>query len=599
MILLAGKQKRKFYTDKFLINNGAALGSTIIMTETAFMTTEAWVKMTPKLMKGYRSLPYIKDNPQWWFLEITDGFGAHHNSLEAMELRYNAKCISLKEEGDSSHVNQAYDKFVAKGDKRHAADSLSFLRGMRYRVGSTLDQYSLVHVVLNCVRNTKKKTWVNSFRACNLDPRTRIGFKEWCDKISQYLLGGQTFKVEDEVDAEYIYEMMPGFWRGMTVEERKKLRNVITKNENKFTVQCLKELHQQCHIPYNQMHHIRVIHECVNNTKYAGLIDIVRHANTNKVKIKKDEDEVVEIKKKLVPANHSLNTYLLKPKGMKGMELFNHMLRYRGTHAGDIKPNEALGIDLDKRQAAIIMPSKSSLRQHEIMQDAIGQNAQLKVAKRKLDNLGFIQSHSGIQNNPERIERLKNQLEITASLAEINAQKDKEKEEKLLELQDEYRKMERGALQRYMRIGDKITKKEICSLLYNAFNNLCDYNKDSKKKLLISLNSNIEKHGREKLVTLHHLQEKEANERALENAVRFNPYPNGFNNLYNNPELEGYDPSKPPGGAARMNNDRTEEELSEFLRQNETNLEALEQEQDNNELEQGYVNKQQEGYWEA
>ena len=68
-------------------------------------------------------------------------------------------------------------------------------------------------------------------------------------------------------------------------------------------------------------------------------------------------------------------------------------------------------------------------------------------------------------------------------------------------------------------------------------------------------------------------------------------------NRYNNPELEGYDPSKPAGGVARINTDETD--LSKFLRQNETNLEALEQEQDNNELEQGYVNKQQEGYWEA
>ena len=49
MILLAGKQKRKHYSDKFLINNRAAQGSTIIMTETAFMTTDAWVKMPPNL----------------------------------------------------------------------------------------------------------------------------------------------------------------------------------------------------------------------------------------------------------------------------------------------------------------------------------------------------------------------------------------------------------------------------------------------------------------------------------------------------------------------------------------------------------------------
>ena len=77
---------------------------------------------------------------------------------------------------------------------------------------------------------------------------------------------------------------------------------------------------------------------------------------------------------------------------MKGLELFDHMIQYRGRHKGDVKPSTALGIDLDKRQAEIIMPTQESLRQHVIMRDAVGQNAQLKVAKQKLDNLGYVHS---------------------------------------------------------------------------------------------------------------------------------------------------------------------------------------------------------------
>ena len=59
---------------------------------------------------------YLKENPQWWFLDITDRFGLHHNSLEVLQMRLNYKCIVLKEEGDSSNVNQAYDRFVAKAE---------------------------------------------------------------------------------------------------------------------------------------------------------------------------------------------------------------------------------------------------------------------------------------------------------------------------------------------------------------------------------------------------------------------------------------------------------------------------------------------------
>jgi len=273
VILLAGKKKRRSFSDKFLERHGAAKRSTIIMTETVFMTTEALINLTPKLMKGYREMPFLKENPQWYFVEITDGFGAHHNSYEAMKLRADYKCLALKEEGDSSHVNQAYDRFVAKGDMKQACDSLGFMRGMRYRCGHSIDQYTLVHVMLQYLCETKRTTWTNSFRACNLDPRTRLDFKAWCDKISPFLLGGQTFKEEEDITAEYIYEMMPAFWKGMTVDERKKLMGLAKSYNYNFTFEMVKTAIKELHIPMANMHGARiVVHNCV---EWVGLIDIV------------------------------------------------------------------------------------------------------------------------------------------------------------------------------------------------------------------------------------------------------------------------------------------------------------------------------------
>ena len=85
------------------------------MTPSAFMTIKAWEHMSPHVVKGLRNInPVVTANPQWFMLEIIDGFGAHLGSLYALEICYNNKILCLKEEGDSSHVNQAYDKFVAK-----------------------------------------------------------------------------------------------------------------------------------------------------------------------------------------------------------------------------------------------------------------------------------------------------------------------------------------------------------------------------------------------------------------------------------------------------------------------------------------------------
>ena len=52
VFLLEGKHRRAGYTDKWLLDHGAAAGSTIVMTPTAFMTEQAWDTMTPSDIKG-------------------------------------------------------------------------------------------------------------------------------------------------------------------------------------------------------------------------------------------------------------------------------------------------------------------------------------------------------------------------------------------------------------------------------------------------------------------------------------------------------------------------------------------------------------------
>jgi hypothetical protein len=63
-------------------------------------------------------MSHIRNNPQW-VIEVFDGFGPHTTlSYYAMKQhRYDNKILLLKEEGDSSHVNQTYNKFVAKSNK--------------------------------------------------------------------------------------------------------------------------------------------------------------------------------------------------------------------------------------------------------------------------------------------------------------------------------------------------------------------------------------------------------------------------------------------------------------------------------------------------
>ena len=56
--LLFGKRKRKAFSDEFLVNHGAAHGSTIVMTESGYMTEESWLELSPSMSKGIRSMPF-------------------------------------------------------------------------------------------------------------------------------------------------------------------------------------------------------------------------------------------------------------------------------------------------------------------------------------------------------------------------------------------------------------------------------------------------------------------------------------------------------------------------------------------------------------
>ena len=64
------------------------------MTPNAFMTTEAWEEMSPKICKGLRDIKsFIKANPQWFMIEFFDSFGAHMSSVLDLKMRLACKIL--------------------------------------------------------------------------------------------------------------------------------------------------------------------------------------------------------------------------------------------------------------------------------------------------------------------------------------------------------------------------------------------------------------------------------------------------------------------------------------------------------------------------
>jgi hypothetical protein len=67
-----------------------------MMTENEFMIVDALEKMPPLVIKGGWDInKHITNNPQWWLLEIFDGFNARLLYHKANEEFLNAKILPI------------------------------------------------------------------------------------------------------------------------------------------------------------------------------------------------------------------------------------------------------------------------------------------------------------------------------------------------------------------------------------------------------------------------------------------------------------------------------------------------------------------------
>jgi hypothetical protein len=105
-----------FATPEGLAELGAP-NSFVSMSPSAFMTDDVWDENIEKLAKMIRALPSIKDMPDWWITLHLDGCKSHVNTVHAQRIFRRYKIIVVKENSQSSHINQGFDKDPAKESK--------------------------------------------------------------------------------------------------------------------------------------------------------------------------------------------------------------------------------------------------------------------------------------------------------------------------------------------------------------------------------------------------------------------------------------------------------------------------------------------------
>jgi hypothetical protein len=66
IFLLKGTKHCNNVNNEYLLRYGMAKGSTILMTESAYMTDAAWLEASKAIVKGYCQLPFMKENEVWF-----------------------------------------------------------------------------------------------------------------------------------------------------------------------------------------------------------------------------------------------------------------------------------------------------------------------------------------------------------------------------------------------------------------------------------------------------------------------------------------------------------------------------------------------------
>ena len=425
-------------------------GSYVVMCDNAYMTDVVWLEVVPKLCAGIRAMPIIKDHPEWWCMFTLDGFGLHVNVHEALKIFTEYKIlITQQEEGDSSQVNQAYDQLVARADKRHLNCSLIKIKKT---LKSKMTQWHLIKIAANAQMKVSRETWIKSFNKVNCHPTFRISFADWLDRLRDkgILQSGDTF-YDDNIFG--LFDAMPAFWKRMPVVARQGLVDAIVDGmkeaaeDNETTVWSASNIRLLTKfVPLDDMHKARACYLAAKED--AKVIDTTEEQYMKRMQQLQNE-ESTDINSSQLENYFSfkpqmlLNAYIEEREkhpatltsASTTRELFDHMCNHAAQMHWDqvrsLLPTAALDVEVSENQKTLFNPSYKNVLQGYIMYNVKGAGAMNKIAKRRLDIMsGNVASYARCLNNKKHLGSLKEYNELIASVAEISAEMEVEKQRK-------------------------------------------------------------------------------------------------------------------------------------------------------------------------
>lgn len=434
-------------------------------------------------------------------VEILDGFGSHLSGVYANEERAKHKILSIKEEGDASTINQAYDRDAAKSDKRVQRLSVTYLQHDPVLKRNIVSQWDLLCCGLAAVRHTRDNPdiWAGSFLSVDLTPSKRSPFKDWCKRIERFMMAGDGYDLVSQNDYAFDeYTLLPERWQAMTEEEKTSAVNIVKKyNHNAWGLECCREL----------MHCLKVRLTDIPTFQPAIFLAIDNPSHLSRGLVneapKQTEEQaeaaitIAEVEANRKKANHGLDMLVARPPGMKGIELFDHMISHRqrlfAQKEKEHKISDWLEVWPRTPHQISLMDVDYHLKMQGSLIDDLDQGVGLrKAAQVRLDNLGQIKNRSMFINDPTRLARLKARLELQRSLGRRN------EIEKMEEMEDlEHEKA---------RLGEKLADALV--LFNNGHKAKRAFTKDNIAAILLVVFGTVTKKSVSKKVLLQMLEKQ-------------------------------------------------------------------------------------------
>ena len=407
------------------------------MTPNAYMTDEAWAQIVPNLCESIRDMDVIRDHPQWWVLLTLDGFGSHVNVDEALKIFADSKILIAKEEGDTSHVNQAYDQLVAKADKQYVRHSLNMIKAT---LGRAIDQWILISIAINAQNSIPKEVWIESFKKVNMHPKTRVPFQEWIKVLDNkgILSSEKYFEKRDS-----LYDAMPACWKKLSIFDRRVIIGILDDIYN--SKQAGKPLFTSTDIlkltKYVKLNEVFKLRACYKTAKVDESVITRVTEELNNGKVQEDKSAIdqffswkpLKLIDKYRQNRNDKNTQL---------EYFhhitNHVSRLNWQVGYDhVQPSAYLDVEISKTQVNLLNPTHKDVLMGYLTYDAMGDGATQLIAKRRICCIeGNFNSYAKLLNSKERLAAVKEHNELCAAVAEVSAEQIKAKEARKWERQE-------------------------------------------------------------------------------------------------------------------------------------------------------------------